>query len=70
MFIEEMILRCDIKIIYDFWPGVARPLLHVQNYFFCLSKHRANLSLFTINLNKINLNCALFSGLKYLIIFN
>ena len=49
---------------------VATLLLHLQNYFLCLSKHKVNLSLFTINLNKINLNYALFSGLKYLIIFN
>ena len=25
MFIEEMILRCDIKIIYDFWTGGHAP---------------------------------------------
>lgn len=64
MFIEEMVLRCDIKIIYDFWGSVliSAPLLACQN--------TVNLFLFTINLNKINLNCALVTGLKYLIIFN
>jgi len=49
---------------------VSALLLNLQNYFLCLSKHRVNLFLFTINLNKINLNYALVSSLKYLIIFN